>query len=112
MRPVAHVEIEETCPTCFGKGQISSSMLFTEQLENKIDYLVNSLKTKRFVLHVHPYVDAYISKGLFSTKRKWKFRYGAGCKVIASQRLAFLQYKFYDTKGNEIDLQEEIEKVS
>ena len=112
VRPVVHVEIEETCPTCFGKGQIRSSMLFTEQLENKIDYLVNDLKTKRFVLHVHPYVDAYISKGLFSLKRKWKFRYGVGCKVIASQRLAFLQYKFYDTKGNEINLQEEIEKVS
>ena len=112
VRPVAHVESEETCPTCFGKGQIRSSVLFTEQLENKIDYLVNKLKTKRFVLHIHPYVDAYISKGLFSTKQKWKLRYGMGCKVIASQRLGFLQYKFYDKKGNEIDLQEEIEKIS
>ncbi len=112
VRPIAHVEIEETCPTCFGKGHIRSSILFTDQLEGKIDYLVNKLKTKEFVLHIHPYVDAYISKGLFSVKWKWRRRFGKGCKVIASQRLGFLQYKFYDKKGNEIDLQEEIEKIS
>ena len=43
---------------------------------------------------------------------KWKLKYGIGCKVIPSQKLGFLQYKFYDKKGEEIDLQEEIEKIS
>jgi ribonuclease G len=39
-------------------------------------------------------------------------KFGTGCKVMASQKLGFLQYKFYDKKGNEINLQEEIEKFS
>ncbi len=112
VRPAAHADIEETCPTCFGKGHIRSSILFTDQLENKIDYLVNKLKVTEFVLHIHPYVDAYISKGLFSIKWKWKRRFGRNCKIIASERLGFLQYKFHDKKGNEIDLQEEVEKIS
>jgi len=45
-------------------------------------------------------------------KWQWKRRFGNGCRVIAEQKLGFLQYKFYDKKGIEIDLQEEIEKIS
>lgn len=109
VRPVMHIDIEETCPTCYGKGTMKPSILFTDQLESKIDYLVNKLKVKDFTLHVHPYVESFIKKGFYSLNLKWKFRYGFGCKVIASQRLGFLQYKFYDAQKNEIDLQEEIE---
>lgn len=112
VRPVIDIDIEETCPTCYGKGRTKPSILFTDQLESKIDYLVSKLKVKDFTLHIHPYVDAYISRGIPSMKMKWKVRYGMGCKVIPSQKLGFLQYKFYDKKGEEIDLQEEIEKIS
>ncbi len=109
VRPVMHIDVEETCPTCYGKGTMKPSILFTDQLENKIDYLVSKLKVKKFTLHVHPYVAAFINKGLISLGKKWKMRYGSGCKVIPSQRLGFLQYKFYDNSNNEIDLKEEIE---
>ncbi len=111
VRPVIDIDIEETCPTCYGKGRTKPSILFTDQLEGKVDYLVSKLKVKDFHLHIHPYVDAYISRGLPSIKMKWKMKYGMGCKVIPSQRLGFLQYKFYDKKGEEIDLQEQIEKI-
>ncbi len=112
VRPVTHIDIEETCPTCFGTGRTKPSILFTDQLESKIDFLVNKLNIKDFTLHLHPDVDAYISKGMLSMKWQWKRKFGKGCKVIASQKLGFLQYKFYDKKGLEINLQEEIEKIS
>ncbi|MCE5332412.1 MAG: Rne/Rng family ribonuclease [Bacteroidales bacterium] len=112
VRPVTHIDIEETCPTCFGTGRTKPSILFTDQLESKIDFLVNKLNINEFTLHLHPYVDAYISKGILSMKWQWKRKFGKGCKVIASQKLGFLQYKFYDKKGLEINLQEEIEKIS
>ncbi len=112
VRPVMDIDIEETCPTCYGTGHTKPSILFTDQLESKIDFLVNKLNIKQFTLHLHPYVDAFISKGLVSMKLQWKLKFGTGCKVIASQKLGFLQYKFYDKKGIEISLQEEIEKIS
>ena len=37
VRPAMDVHVEEVCPTCFGKGTIKSSILFTDTLENKID---------------------------------------------------------------------------
>jgi ribonuclease G len=112
VRPVMDIDIEETCPTCYGTGHTKPSVLFTDQLENKIDFLVNKLNVKEFKLHLHPFVDAFISKGVVSLKLQWKLKFGIGCKVIASQKLGFLQYKFYDKKGIEINLQEEIEKIS
>lgn len=36
-------------------------------------------------------------------------KYGFGIKVIPNQNLAFLQYKFYDVFGEEIDMKEEFE---
>jgi ribonuclease G len=112
VRPVTFIDIEETCPTCFGTGRTKPSILFTDQLENKIELLRSKLNIKEFTLHLHPYVDAYLSIGLISLKMKWKLKYGMGCKVIPSEKLGFLQYKFYDKKGVEINLQEEKEKIS
>lgn len=109
VRPEMEVTTSEECPTCFGKGKIKSSILFTDTLEGKIDYLVNRLKVKKFVLHIHPYVAAYVQQGLFSLKFKWRKKYGAAFKVIPNQNMGFLQYQFYDKDGNEIDLKEEIE---
>ena len=109
VRPAMDVDTTETCPTCFGKGKIKSSILFTDTLENKIDYLANKLKVKKFSLHIHPYVAAYVNQGLVSMKRKWQMKYGLGIKVIPDQKLAFLQYVFYDPNGEEIDMKEEVE---
>ena len=106
VRPAMDVNVEETCPTCFGKGKIKSSILFTDQLESKIDNLVNKIGIRKFYLHVHPYVAAYINQGLMSLKRKWQLKYGMGVRIVPSQKLAFLQYEFYDKDRQYIDMQE------
>ena len=109
VRPAMSVNVEETCPTCFGKGTIKSSFLFTDTLESKIDTLVNKIGIRKFYLHVHPYVAAYINQGIFSLKLQWQMKYGLGVRIISSQKLAFLQYEFYDADKQFIDMQEEIE---
>ena len=107
VRPAMDVAVEESCPTCHGTGKIKSSILFTDQLESKIDNLVNKIGIRRFTLHVHPYVAAYINQGVFSLKRRWQMKYGLGVSILASQKLAFLQYEFYDKNRQFIDMQEE-----
>lgn len=109
VRPAMDVHVEETCPTCFGKGTIKSSILFTDVLEQKIDYLVNKVGEKRFTLYVHPFVEAFISKGIISMKRRWQWKYGFGISVVASQDMAFLEYRFHNSKGEFIDMKQEID---
>ena len=107
VRPEMEIATREDCPTCLGKGKIKSSILFTDTLESKIEYLVKTLGVKKFSLHIHPYVAAYVQQGLFSLGRKWRKKYNApGLKIIPNQNLGFLQYEFYDKDKNEIDLKD------
>lgn len=107
VRPALDIATSETCPSCYGKGEIQPSLLFTDKLNEKIDYLVNHLKVTDFKMYIHPYVDAYIKKGLFSLYGKWRRQYGRRFKIIADESLAYLQYKVIDSMGKEIDLKEE-----
>ncbi|WP_085536880.1 Rne/Rng family ribonuclease [Massilibacteroides vaginae] len=107
VRPAMDINTTEQCPTCFGTGTAKPSILFTDSLEGKIDCLVNKHNTKRFILHVHPYIAAFLNKGLFPLSWKWKFKYTFGMKIIPDQSLAFLEYCFYDSDKNELDMKEE-----
>ena len=109
VRPEMEISTTETCPVCFGKGEMRPSILFTDTLRMKISYLVKDLKVKKFSLHVHPYVAAFINEGLLSLKRRWKWRYSMGIKIIPNQSLAFLEYHFYDKQGKEIDMKQDFE---
>ena len=107
VRPALDITTAEICPSCYGKGEIQPSLLFTDKLDEKLDYLVNTLKVKKFTMYIHPYVDAYVKKGFISVYSKWRRKYGRSFKVLPDQSLAYLQYKVLDTEGREIDLKEE-----
>ena len=107
VRPVLDIDVEEECPSCFGTGKIRPSILFTDTLEEKIKSVKYDHNISSFRLHVHPYVAAYINKGIYSLKWKWKLTYGMGIHIVADQSMAFLQYMFKDSHGNEIDVTEE-----
>lgn len=109
VRPALDLSTSEACPVCNGKGSIKPSILFVDALEGKIDYLVNKVKVKKFHLHVHPYVAAFINSKPFSLKWKWRLKYSWGINVIPNQSLALLEYKFYDSDKTEFDMTEEIE---
>lgn len=109
VRPEMEVDTNETCPTCFGSGKTKPSILFTDSLEGKIDCLVNKHNVKKFTLHLHPYVAAFVNRGLIPMSLKWKYKYSMGMKVIPDQSLAFLEYKFIDPDKNELDMKEEKE---
>ena len=73
--------------------------------------MAKEMGIKRFSLHVHPFVDAYIKRGFFSIARRWKLHYSMGISIIPNQSLPFLGYQFYNAKGEEIDMREEHENI-
>lgn len=108
VRPVLDIVTTETCPSCFGKGEVMPSLLFTDTLFEKLQYVVNVLGLRNFRMYVHPYVEAYIKKGLFSSiYGTWRRQLGRTFKIIPDQALAMLQYRVIDQQGNELDLKEE-----
>lgn len=107
VRPALDITTEESCPSCFGKGEVQPSLLFTDKLEEKLEYLTGNLNVKKFTMYIHPYVDAYVKKGVFSLYGKWRRKFGRGFKVVPDESLAYLQYRVIDGDGKEIYLHEE-----
>ncbi|MDE7389079.1 MAG: Rne/Rng family ribonuclease [Muribaculaceae bacterium] len=108
VRPDLEIETTEKCPSCLGKGEVMPSLLFTDMLREKLDYCINGLGKQNVVMYVHPYVEAYIKKGLFSSLyRTWRSELGRKFKIVADQSLAYLQYKVIGADKTEIDLTEE-----
>ena len=107
VRPALDIVTAESCPSCHGRGEVQPSLLFTDVLKDKIDYLFNSLKVTQFTMYVHPFVDAYLKKGIISEYNRWRMEYGFKFKIVADQSLAYLEYRVIDKNKNEIDLKEE-----
>lgn len=108
VRPALDITVTETCPSCFGKGEVQPSLLFTDTLYEKLTYIVKTLHLNSFTLYVHPYVEAYLKKGwLASLYRRWRRELGVSFKLIADQSLAYLEYKVIDKEHNVLSLREE-----
>ena len=107
VRPALDIATAETCPSCGGTGEVQPSLLFTDKLKDKIDYLVNTLNVNSFIMYVHPFVDAYLKKGLVSEYWKWRREFKRKFRILPDQSLNYLEYKVLDKERNEIDLKEE-----
>ena len=103
VRPAVEMNVMETCPTCLGKGKIQSSIFFTDQIVERIETMVAQYG-RGLRLHLHPYVYAYVAKGICSIKSKWAIRYGV--HVIENQSLGMLETRFYK-KGVEVFIQQD-----
>lgn len=104
VRPEMDVSVEEKCPTCNGTGKIGPSLLYIEKMERDLKTILEKVKTKNFILKVHPFVAAYLTKGIYSEYRKIAKRNNCKLEVKAIQSYHFLEYRFADKYGDEIDL--------
>lgn len=104
VRSETNVEILEKCPTCDGTGKIKPSIILVDEIENNLRYLVEEQNEKFLSLRMHPYVAAFLTKGLFSTQLKWFFKYRKWIKIIPSYSYQFLEYRFFNKLDDEIKL--------
>ena len=102
VRPAVEIEVMETCPTCMGKGKIQASIFFTDQVEEQIEAL-NARYGRGLRLHLHPYVYAYVTRG-WTSSLKWQWRLRYGVHVIENQSLGMLETRFFNRKGQPVEL--------
>ena len=104
VRPEMDIKTAEKCPCCDGKGETQATILLVDDIENNLRYLVQQLNQKRIKLIVHPFLEAYITKGIFSIRGKWAKKYKCKLTVQKSDAYRFLEYRFFDVKQEEINL--------
>ena len=102
VRPEMLVPVLEQCPVCSGTGEVKSSIILVDDIENNLNYLVHDQNEKDLTLGVHPYTEAYLKKGLKSIQVKWYLKYKQWIKVKAMKNYHLLQYQFFNGNNDEI----------
>ncbi|PHR46357.1 MAG: ribonuclease E/G [Fluviicola sp.] len=104
VRPETDIETSEQCPVCNGTGEISASILFADEIENNLAYLLKDKKVPNVTLYVHPYIESHFKRGIISKQKSWFIKYKKWVRVVGVSDYHFLQYSFVDKKGEEISL--------
>jgi len=102
VRETTIIETAELCPTCHGTGKAKSALLIIEDLENMIEYLIDKQFEKGFYLTVHPFIYAYLTKGIISKQWKWFLRFQRWIQIVANQNYSIVDFKFYNKNNDQI----------
>jgi ribonuclease G len=104
VRPETDINTSEMCPTCNGTGEVQASILYAEEIESNLNYLLLDRKEAHVSLLVHPYLEAYFKKGIISRQVKWFFKYKKWITVRGVTAHHLLQYSFVNKINEEIAL--------
>jgi ribonuclease G len=104
VRPEMNVEIVEKCPVCDGSGEIKPSILFIDELENNLRYLIHDQNERNLTITLHPYLYAYLTKGIFSQRFKWFTKYKRWIKLKPMSSYHFFEYHFFNKNDDEIKM--------
>ena len=104
VRPEMNIQIFEKCPACNGTGIIKSAVLLIDEIESNLNYLINKQNEKNITLVLHPFIYAYITKGVFSYKWKWCLKFKQKIKIKENKSFHTLEYKFFNKNNEEIKI--------
>ncbi len=102
VRPEMAIKTAEVCPTCNGTGEVQAAITVVDEMENNLRSLMEEQKPKTLTIAAHPFVAAYLQKGVFGFQRKWFKAYKKWINIESKTALTLLDYEFLDKEGKEI----------
>jgi ribonuclease G len=104
-RPEVAVNTAEMCPTCGGTGKVNATILITDDIERDLEFIMQSRPKAPLFLRVHPYLEAYLKKGLWNSRQvKWFWKYNKWIRIMPNADFPLMDYKFYEGNDDEIRL--------
>ncbi|MFM7401311.1 MAG: Rne/Rng family ribonuclease [Bacteroidota bacterium] len=103
-RPEVVINTAETCPTCSGTGNVTPTILLTDDIERDLESIMQSRPKSPLILRTHPYVEAYLTRGFPSRRAKWFMKFNKWIKVLPDSEFHLSEYRFFDGNEDEIRL--------
>ena len=99
VRPEMNIKTKEANPN--KELEVEAPILLVDKINTELNRIVKNSRYKNgaIYIHVHPFVAAYINKGLFSLKNKWSFQYKRIIKVIPRDSYLYLQYNLTNNRS-------------
>jgi ribonuclease G len=111
VRPEVKIDTSEVCPTCDGSGKANASILLEDEINRDLDFILQSSPKANITLFVHPYVAAYLKKGIPSIQLKWFQKYFRWVKIKTDNDFALNKYRFFDKEEDEIRLDNRVNQI-
>ena len=100
VRPEMNIKTTEPDPNNPEK-EVDPPIILIDKIGVHLERILTKEKGK-VTLNIHPFIAAYITKGVFSIQKKWLFNHKKWIKVIPRHSYKYLEYSFHNKKGNKI----------
>ena len=94
VRPELEIKTREPNPNV--NGEVEAPIVLIDKIEIELERIISSGKNyKKITLNAHPFVAAYLTKGVSSIRFKWFIKYKKWIDILPRDAYQYLQYKFY-----------------
>lgn len=104
VRPEVKIDTSEVCPTCMGSGQSNASILTIDDIERDLNYIIRNRPKSKLRLQVHPFIYAYLKKGIPNIQMRWFMSHNRWIKIQENSDFHLNEYRFFDGRNDEIRL--------
>ena len=97
VRPELVIKTQEPNPS--GSGEVEAPIVLLDKIEAELDKLIVLKEHKKIILNVHPFIAAYLKKGIPSIQHRWFTKYKKWIKILPRDAYQYLKFNFTNTNG-------------
>ena len=101
VRPEMNIKTREENPDAINGQEVEAPISIVPKIAHDLEQLINK-DYKKLTLNTHPFIAAFLTKGIPSIRSKWFFEHRKWVKIIPRDAYTFLEYHFFDKNGNKI----------
>jgi ribonuclease G len=102
VRPEVKISTAEVCPSCKGTGKVKPAILLIDEIENHLSYFMRELDYSSLHLIVHPFIEAFLKRGIISRQWQWFWKFKKWVAVSTNDDYYLTEYRFFDAQNEEI----------
>jgi len=101
VRPEVKIKTLEKNPNDKNGAEVEAPIVLIQKITSELDKILNK-GPKKVVLHVHPFIAAFLTQGFPSIRSKWFLEHKKWIKILPRDAYTYLEYHFYNDKGKKI----------
>ena len=99
VRPELHIKTKEEDPSKIS-GEVDAPIVLIDRITTELEQIINQTTYKgRITLNIHPFLAAYLTKGILSIRFKWFLKYKRWIQILPRDAYTYLEYRFKTNEG-------------
>lgn len=101
VRPELVIKTQETNPS--GSGEVEAPIVILDKIQEELDKIIIANGQEKISLNVHPFIAAYLQKGIPSIQHKWFVKYKKWIKILPRDAYQYLTFNFTNKQGEVVE---------